>query len=128
MEDFTGDDPDDWTVTETAGAGAATVTQDTDSGDYLFGDSAVNLVATADDSVAQIQTTSAISVTATEHYCLVFNYQCEQGELDALSCVISQYNDAHGDLSDDITIAITAPNNDLWYSSTTIASRPARPS
>ena len=120
MEDFTGNDPDDWTVTETAGAGAATVTADTDSGDYVFGSSAVNLVATADDSVAQIQTTAAIEVTATEHYCIVFNYQCEQGELDALTCVITQYNAAHGDLSDDIEINPTASAVDTWESSTTV--------
>lgn len=117
MEDFTGDDPDDWTVTETAGGGAATVSKETV--DLAFGTGALSLVTTAADSVAKVETTTAIPITKTEHYNIVFNYFRESGA-DSLDCVIRQFSAAHADLADDITISPTSTADDVWYLSSTV--------
>jgi len=120
MEDFTGDDPDDWTVTETAGAGAASITQRTTAGDYVFGASSVRFTATADDSVAQITTTDFITVTNTLHYFICFNHERSSGTSGQLECIIKQYSAADVDLADDITIATTNVTVENWKLRTTI--------
>lgn len=118
METFTVPNvPDDWDVTETAGAGAAEVTEDTDAGDFIFGTSSVRLRATADDSVAAITTTDFITIDKTLHYCHFFNFQRESGS-NRLYAYIDQYSAADALLESTAVNTVAATPN-VWLSYTT---------
>lgn len=93
------------------------VSPDSDPGDYLWGETSVNL--TDRNSYASLTSEDYITIDKTKHYCLSFDYYVEQGSLDCLDVRVFQY-DAGNNLVGTITFAITAPALDTWYSYTDI--------
>lgn len=113
METFTAPNiPDGWTVT--VAGGGSTVAEDNTGGDFIFGTSSVSLLTTAAGSSAQIETTAAIAIDHTKHYCIVFNYQCEVGTLDMLTCILTP------DAGAAVTLTPTVAAVDTWYSYTAV--------